>query len=80
MSFLSDDKTHALAVDVWFDEDKLYIRLADGRELGCPLAWFPKLRDSSEAQRNNWRFIGKGQGIHWEDIDEDLSLAGLLDV
>jgi len=43
-----------------------------------PIEWFPKLRDASEEERNNWRLIGGGIGIHWEDIDEDLSVAGLL--
>jgi len=66
------------AVDVWFADSKLYVRLEDGREVGVPIDWFPKLRDASDEQRNNWRFIAKGQGVHWEDLDEDLSVAGLV--
>ncbi|HRI59740.1 MAG TPA: DUF2442 domain-containing protein [Saprospiraceae bacterium] len=66
------------AVDVWFADSKLFVRLEDGREVGVPIDWFPKLRDASEGHRNNWRFIAKGQGIHWEDLDEDLSVAGLV--
>jgi hypothetical protein len=78
MNILIDKIADAAAVDVWFDETKMYVRLVDGRELGVPLDWFPQLRDSSVEEKNNWRFIGRGKGIHWEAIDEDLSVAGLL--
>ena len=66
------------ATDLWFSEDMLYVRLEDGREVGTPLEWFPRLYDATEAQRQNWRFVGNGVGIHWEDLDEDLSVKGLL--
>lgn len=66
------------AVELWFTDDMLYVRLDDGREVGTPLEWFPKLRNSNDQQRNNWRFIGKGVGIHWEELDEDLSVRGLI--
>ena len=56
----------------------LKISLSDGRILLVPIAWFPRLLHSSEQERNNWRLIGKGQGIHWEDIDEEISIEGLL--
>jgi hypothetical protein len=59
-------------------DDELSVQLADGRRVIVPLAWFPRLLHSSAAQRNNWRFIGDGQGVHWPDLDEDLSVAGLL--
>jgi hypothetical protein len=52
--------------------------LADGRELAAPLAWFPRLADATEQQRKNWRLIGRGQGVHWPDVDEDISIASLL--
>ncbi|KAA5543316.1 DUF2442 domain-containing protein [Adhaeribacter rhizoryzae] len=78
MKILVDKIAEASAVAVWFDDIKMYVRLVDGRELGVPLDWFPKLRDSSTEERNNWRFIGRGKGIHWESIDEDLSVSGLL--
>jgi hypothetical protein len=68
----------AVAVEVRFDTDALRITLADGRELSAPIAWFPRLRDASSAERENWRFIGRGQGIHWPDLDEDISVAGLM--
>ena len=67
------------ATDVRFDEDMLHVQLLDGREISVPLEWFPKLRDATEEQRANWRLIGKGVGIHWKDLDEDLSVAGLLE-
>ena len=56
----------------------MHIRLLDGREISIPLAWFPKLRDATPGQRNKWRLIGRGIGIHWEDIDEDISIGSLL--
>lgn len=67
------------AVDVNVDDSALHVRLADGRVISVPLEWFPRLRDASPEQRANWRLIGKGVGIHWEDIDEDLSVAALLE-
>ena len=54
------------------------VDLSDGRSISVPIAWFPRLLHSSEQERNNWRLIGKGQGIHWEDIDEDISIEALL--
>ncbi len=78
MNTLIDKIADASAVAVWFDTSKMYVRLVDGRELGVPLDWFPRLRDASDSERGNWRFIGHGTGIHWENIDEDLSIAGLL--
>ncbi|MBI2863771.1 MAG: DUF2442 domain-containing protein [Chloroflexi bacterium] len=69
--------TPVLASDVWFDYEMLHVRLADGRELSVPLEWYPRLRNANPEQRANWRLIGRGAGIHWEDVDEDLSVAGL---
>ena len=71
-------RQHAIAADVWLNNDMLYVRLMDGRELGVPLEWFPRLRQAGEAQRNDWRLIGDGMGIRWEELDEDISVAGLL--
>ncbi|MGI5837848.1 MAG: DUF2442 domain-containing protein [Chloroflexota bacterium] len=67
------------AIDVRFDRDMLRVILSDGREIGVPLEWFPRLRDASPEQRNHWRLIGRGVGIHWSDIDEDISVSGLLE-
>ena len=52
--------------------------LAGGREISAPLAWFPRLRDASDAQRANWRLIGHGESVHWPDLDEDMSVNALL--
>ncbi len=68
----------AFATEVWLDDEMLHVRLSDGREISVPLEWYPRLRNASPEQRANWRLIGKGVGIHWEDVDEDLSIAGLL--
>jgi hypothetical protein len=65
-------------VDVRVDENLLTVDLADGRTLAVPLVWFPRLVDATPAQRANWQLAGGGFGIHWPDIDEDLSSAGLL--
>lgn len=59
-------------------EDTLSIDLSDGRTISVPLTWFPRLLYARPEERNNWRLIGKGHGIHWEDIDEDISVEGLL--
>jgi len=66
------------ATDLHFQNDKMVVILEDGRELSVPLEWFPKLRDASTEQLSNWRFIGNGEGIHWEDLDEDISVEQLL--
>lgn len=59
-------------------EDELIVSLVDGRKISAPLAWFPRLANASMEERNNWQLLGDGQGIHWPDIDEDLSVSGLL--
>ena len=66
------------AVDVTFTESALHFVLADGREIYAPLEWFPRLRDASEANRNNWRFIGGGVGVHWPEIDEDIAVSTIM--
>ena len=58
--------------------DELVVALADGRTLSVPLVWYPRLLHASAAQRSDWRFIADGEGVHWPQIDEDLSAAGLL--
>jgi len=68
------------AIDVSVTDDALRVTLADGRELTAPLEWFPRLRDATPAQRSKWRLIGRGQGMHWPELDEDISVAGLLRV
>lgn len=70
--------SEAIASEIWFDSSMIHIRLLDGREISVPLEWFPRLRDATDEQRNKWRLIGRGIGIHWDDIDEDISVASLL--
>ena len=67
-----------LATEVRVTEHALRVILQDGREISAPLAWYPRLRDATPAERNNWRLIGYGEGIHWPDVDEDISVIGLL--
>ncbi|MCL4459512.1 MAG: DUF2442 domain-containing protein [Chloroflexi bacterium] len=78
MSTLVAKTSDAMASDVWFDADMMYIRLLDGREIGVPLEWFPKLRDATNEHRKRWRLIGRGVGIHWDELDEDISVNALL--
>jgi len=66
------------AIDVSFTKTALHFVLADGRELSAPLEWFPRLREASTVDRNNWRFIGHGIGVHWPNIDEDISIRTLM--
>src|SRR3990170_674517 len=66
------------AEDVLVTEDTLSVDLSDGRTIMVPLAWFPRLLHGTKEERNNWRLIGRGQGIHWEDLDEDISVENLL--
>jgi hypothetical protein len=66
------------AVDVRVSEDTLSVDLTDGRTISVPLGWYPRLEHANPKERANWRLIGKGEGIHWEDIDEDISTEGLL--
>jgi hypothetical protein len=65
-------KVEPRIIDLSFTTDALKVVLADGREVSPPLEWFPRLRDANEQQRKNWRLIGRGIGIHWEDVDEDI--------
>ena len=66
------------ALSVSLTDDTLSVDLSDGRSISVPIAWFPRLLHSTEQERNNWRLIGRGQGIHWEDLDEDISIEGLI--
>lgn len=59
-------------------KDTLTVDLSDGRTISVPLAWFPRLLHATAQERRHWRIIGKGQGLHWEDLDEDISVEGLL--
>lgn len=78
MSTLITRITEVMASDVWFNFNMMHVRLLDGREISMPLEWFPKLRDANSEQRNKWRLIGRGIGIHWDELDEDISVAALF--
>lgn len=71
-------KPIADASDVAFNEDELIVTLVDGRRVSAPLAWFPRLLRATPAERAKWRLIGRGVGIHWDEIDEDISVRSLL--
>lgn len=77
MSF-SDLEVRPLARSVRVSDDELTVELADGRRISAPLVWFPRLLAADSSERQNWEFLGDGEGIHWPAIDEDLSVAGLL--
>ena len=77
MSTLAIEIRTALAQSVSVTEDSLILDLDDGRTISVPLAWFPRLFHGTAQERNNWRLMGKGEGIHWPDLDEDVG-AGIL--
>jgi Protein of unknown function (DUF2442) len=68
-----------IAINIAFQNSKTIVFLEDGRELSILLEWFPRLRKATEEQLNKWRLIGKGEGIHWDEIDEDISVENLLE-
>ena len=68
----------ALAQQLSVTDDALVVDLVDGRTVSVPLSWYPRLAHGTPAERSNWRIIGRGEGIHWPDLDEDISVAGLL--
>ncbi len=72
------ERAEALAVDVSCTDDNLSVVFSDGRTVAVPLAWFPRLVGASAKQRAGWELIGGGVGIHWDAIDEDISVASLL--
>lgn len=67
-----------LARSVWLTDDSLHVDLADGRTISVPLAWYPRLLHATLDERKSWRLIGMGRGIHWQAVDEDISVEGLL--
>lgn len=68
----------ANATKIWFDNENMWVALADGRQLSIPLLYFPRLLNATPEQRNNYELSGDGTGIHWEEIDEDISVPGLI--
>jgi len=78
MNTLTIDVQSLIAINVSTTDDSLIIDLSDGRTISVPLGWYPRLLHGSQAERNNWRLIGKGEGIHWTDLDEDISIEHLI--
>ena len=78
MSTLLTEIQVAKAQQVTVTDDSLTVDLTDGRTITAPLAWYPRLVHGTPQERNQWRLIGDGEGIHWPDLDEDLSVEGLL--
>jgi len=70
--------THANAQDVHVTDDSLIVDLDDGRTISVPLAWYPRLLNGTPEERSHWRLIGNGEGIHWPDLDEDISVTGII--
>ena len=78
MSTLLTELREATAHNVSLSDDVLTVDLTDGRTITVPLSWFPRLTHGTPAERENWRLIGSGEGIHWPDLDEDISVESLL--
>jgi hypothetical protein len=78
MTTSGTDVREAVAQSLSVNDEGLTVDLADGRTITVPLAWFPRLADGTATERANWRLIGGGAGIHWPDLDEDISVESLL--
>ena len=78
MNTLAAEIQTVKGINVVTSEDTLTVELADGRSLSVPIAWYPRLLHGSQQERENWELIGAGEGIHWPDLDEDISVEGLI--
>ena len=78
MSTLPSEVRGVLAQRVTVTDDTLVVDLVDGRTVSVPLSWYPRLAHGTPAERANWRLIGRGEGIHWPELDEDINVSGLL--
>ena len=78
MNTSTTDIQVAMAQQITVTEDTLTVDLADGRTISVPLGWYPRLLHGTPEERNHWRLIGGGEGIHWPDLDEDISMENLL--
>jgi hypothetical protein len=78
MTTLAVEVRPAVAQHITVTDDALVVELTDGRTISAPLAWYPRLLHASAAERNHWRFIGKGEGMHWPDLDEDISVENIV--
>ena len=78
MNTLTNELREVMAENVFVTKDTIKIELADGRTIEAPLAWYPRLSHGTAKERSNWRLIGRGEGIHWPDLDEDISVENVL--
>lgn len=78
ISFYQIENQDLRAQNVVVTDDSVTVDLADGRTVSVPSAWYPRLLHGKPEERSNWRLIGKGEGIHWPDLDEDLSIEGII--
>lgn len=78
MTTLAIEIDQLSAMDVHVTDEALSVDLSDGRTITVPLVWYPRLLNGTPAERGNWRLIGRGEGIHWPDLDEDISVKGLI--
>jgi hypothetical protein len=78
MSSSAAEVRAALAQHVEVTDEAVVVDLADGRSVTVPLAWYPRLANGTPAERSRWRLIGRGEGVHWPDLDEDISVEGML--
>ena len=78
MTTLAIELRMVSAQNVSVTDDALIVDLSDGRTVSVPLAWFPRLLQGTPEERNSWRLIGDGEGIHWRDLDEDISVENLI--
>lgn len=78
MTILAANMDIADAVDIAVTDDTLIVELSDARTIYVPLEWYPRLVHGTSEERNNWRIIGRGHGIHWQDLDEDISVEGII--
>ena len=78
MNSLTTEIQSARAEQVMVTDDTLIVDMTDGRTISVPLAWYPRLQHGDIGERNHWRLIGRGKGIHWPDLDEDISVENLL--
>ena len=78
MTTLILDSAALKAAAIRTTDDTLVVELADGRSVAVPLGWFPRLFHATISERQNWRFVGDNQGVHWPDLDEDISVEGIL--
>lgn len=78
MTTLKTEPRLADVVSVSVTSDELTVELGDGRRISVPLSWYPRLLHGTPKERNNWRLIGRGEGVHWPDLDEDISAENLI--